>query len=162
MPKKHPYTCPRCEYNTSKKSDIHKHFYVLKKTCPAIKQDIELTDNIKQYILDNRIYNDLKQNMYANNQHTTKQSDKMNKKYISHALKVKCWDTYIGVEIGKSKCLCCNHNYIMQHTFHCGHVIAESKGGTHDISNLRPICSVCNHSMGTNNMDEFKINQCFT
>jgi 5-methylcytosine-specific restriction endonuclease McrA len=27
---------------------------------------------------------------------------------------------------------------------HIGHVIAKSKGGTDDLSNLRAICSVCN------------------
>ena len=61
MPKKHPYTCPRCEYYTSKKPDMYKHLHNLKKPCPAIKLNVDLTDEIKQYILDNRIYQPPKQ-----------------------------------------------------------------------------------------------------
>jgi uncharacterized protein VirK/YbjX len=92
-------------------------------------------------------------------QDTTEAPKKKKKQKISRALKVKCWDTYIGVNIGKAKCLCCSHSDITQHNFECGHVIAESKGGTLDISNLRPICNVCNSSMGTTNMEEFREEQ---
>lgn len=56
MPKKRPYTCPRCGYFTSRKGNMHKHLYELLKPCPAIEMNIELTDAIKQYVLDNRIY----------------------------------------------------------------------------------------------------------
>ena len=31
----------------------------------------------------------------------------------------------------------------------------ESKGGSTNIENLRPICSKCNGSMATQNMEEF-------
>ena len=40
-------------------------------------------------------------------------------------------------------------------SFHCGHVIAEKNGGSIEITNLRPICQICNSSMGTTNMDVF-------
>ena len=64
--------------------------------------------------------------------------------------------TYIGDSVGKTLCLCCNHVYIRQIEFHCGHVIAEANGGVLTKENLRPICAQCNLSMGTQNMDEFK------
>jgi hypothetical protein len=35
---------------------MNKHLYQLKKPCPGTKIVIELTDEIKQHILDNRIY----------------------------------------------------------------------------------------------------------
>jgi hypothetical protein len=35
---------------------MYLHFYNVKKTCCATYSDIELTDEVKQYILDNRIY----------------------------------------------------------------------------------------------------------
>ena len=44
---------------------------------------------------------------------------------------------------------------ISVHNFECGHVVAESKGGITCISNLRPICSRCNASIGTDNMIDF-------
>lgn len=50
------YECPRCGYHTKYKTHIHKHFYNKHKQCPALKQDIVLTDEVKQYVLDNRIY----------------------------------------------------------------------------------------------------------
>lgn len=51
-----PYSCARCNYVTSNKTDMYKHLYTLKKICPATENDIELTDEIKQYILNNRIF----------------------------------------------------------------------------------------------------------
>jgi hypothetical protein len=50
------YTCIRCNFRTKYKSHIINHFN-RKKNCPTIENDIELTEEIKKYILDNRIYN---------------------------------------------------------------------------------------------------------
>ena len=65
------------------------------------------------------------------------------------------WNKYIGEEIGKTKCLCCNDRFITQMQFHCGHIISEINGGKTNIDNLKPICSICNFSMGRKNMNEF-------
>jgi hypothetical protein len=80
------------------------------------------------------------------------------KSKISQAIRIVCWNTYIGEEIGKAQCVCCKTNFITQHNFHCGHVIAEANGGKVQVNNLRPICAVCNNSMGTINMMEFALN----
>jgi hypothetical protein len=77
------------------------------------------------------------------------------KKVINHAMRIVCWNTYIGEDIGKTLCLCCKSNSITQHNFHCGHVVAEAHGGMMHVNNLRPICAVCNNSMGTINMQVF-------
>ena len=81
---------------------------------------------------------------------------KTKKKPIPKSLKIAVWNKYIGEDIGKSKCLCCNLSDITQLKFHTGHVIAEANGGETNIDNLRPICETCNKSMGTKNMEEFK------
>ena len=83
-------------------------------------------------------------------------SKKTHKSTIPKAMKRLVWDTYIGEDIGRALCLCCNHSYIRQIEFHCGHVIAEANGGKITLENLRPICAQCNLSMRTTNMDEFK------
>ena len=83
-------------------------------------------------------------------------TSKTPKKAIPKAMKRLVWDTYIGEDVGKALCTCCNHVYIRQIEFHCGHVIAEACGGQINIDNLRPICAQCNLSMRTMNMDEFK------
>ena len=80
---------------------------------------------------------------------------KKKKATISAALKRKVWNTHIGEEIGKFKCLCCNDTDISQLSFHCGHIIAEANGGETTIANLKPICPHCNSSMGRKNMNEF-------
>jgi len=81
---------------------------------------------------------------------------KNNKKQsISSTMKKLVWNMTIGEEIGKSKCVCCKSTYITQMSFHCGHIIAESRGGETIVSNLRPICQNCNSSMGQTNMDDF-------
>ena len=77
------------------------------------------------------------------------------KKSIPAALKRKVWNKWIGSEIGKTKCLCCNLSDIEQLSFNCGHIISEAKGGELKVNNLKPICQSCNSSMGTNNMNEY-------
>jgi len=85
-----------------------------------------------------------------------KQQDIKNKKQvIPKNIKVIVWNHYIGENIIHHRCLCCKKVLISNTSFHVGHVISEKDGGTHEINNLRPICSSCNHSMGSENMIEF-------
>ena len=79
------------------------------------------------------------------------------KKAISSTIKKLVWNTNIGEEIGKSKCMCCKSTDITQMSFNCGHVVAEANGGETIVSNLKPICQNCNSSMGTKNMNEFML-----
>jgi hypothetical protein len=81
---------------------------------------------------------------------------------ISSSLKCAVWSKYIGDEIGKTTCLCCNIRFIQQNDHHCGHVEAESKGGKTNIENLRPICAKCNLGMKTTNMIEYQKSQGFS
>lgn len=78
------------------------------------------------------------------------------KKTIPKALKIKVWNKYIGEEIGKAKCCCCELTDITQSKFHCGHILSEVNGGELHIDNLKPICESCNKSMGVTNMVDFK------
>ena len=77
------------------------------------------------------------------------------KKSIPSSVKKLVWNTNLGEEVGKAKCYSCKSTDITQTSFHCGHVIAESKGGQTIVSNLKPICQNCNSSMGTTDMNEF-------
>ena len=81
---------------------------------------------------------------------------KKRKKAIPKSVKIAVWNKNIGETIGKHKCMCCNVADITQMNFHCGHIIAEAKGGKVHVDNLLPICSKCNRSMGTQNLNEFK------
>jgi hypothetical protein len=53
---KQNYECPRCGIYSERKSVIRDHLTKRKKTCPATKENIDLTPEIIEYILVNRIY----------------------------------------------------------------------------------------------------------
>ena len=86
---------------------------------------------------------------------SVKSEKTVKKKSIPAAIKKLVWNKNIGEDVGKSKCYCCKSTDITQTSFHCGHVIAESKGGKTIVSNLKPICQNCNSSMGTKDMNDF-------
>lgn len=53
------------------------------------------------------------------------------------------------------RCFCCDKP-ISFVEFECGHVVSVADGGSDDAGNLRPVCTVCNRSMGTQNLDAYK------
>ncbi len=59
-----PYTCVRCGYTTKHRTKMSNHLYERKKQCPGSVNDILLTDEIKEKILENRIYSIQKPNKY--------------------------------------------------------------------------------------------------
>jgi hypothetical protein len=77
------------------------------------------------------------------------------KKKIPASVKLASWAHWIGLAVGETKCLCCNLITIQQGNFEAGHIIAESNGGSTTKENLKPICSKCNKSMGSRNMNDF-------
>jgi hypothetical protein len=120
----------------------------------------DLKSQMQQFIHQTRKHNKQQLQIHNNTlstpnatQNTILRPSKKN--VITQAMRIVCWNTYIGDEVGKTQCLCCKSNNITQHNFHCGHVVAEAQGGAMHVSNLRPICAVCNNSMGTTNMIEF-------
>ncbi len=54
-----------------------------------------------------------------------------------------------------SKCYCCRVEPVTKGNFECGHIISNKDGGKIKLDNLKPICGLCNKSMGTMNMIEF-------
>jgi hypothetical protein len=70
-------------------------------------------------------------------------------------IRTAVWNHHIGMDKGVSICMVCKVFPIYQMDFHCGHVLAKSKGGLNTLENLRPICQSCNLSMGAIHMDDF-------
>ena len=75
---------------------------------------------------------------------------------IPAALREQVWLAFCGDRWFKHKCLVswCE-NVMTPFNFEVGHNVPESKGGRTDLSNLMPICSKCNRSMG----DEYTIDE---
>ena len=122
-----------------------------------------LNENIKKYIKD---YEDCLKKYHPDSELIKEPIKKpikepsnknIKKKTIPSTVKKLVWNTNIGEEIGKTKCLCCRSTDITQLSFNCGHIIAEVNGGNTIVSNLKPICQNCNSSMGTKNMNEFML-----
>ena len=70
-------------------------------------------------------------------------------------IKTLVWNQHIGPDIATIECVSCRKEKITNRNFHCGHIVAESRGGDMTIKNLRPICAACNGAMGTRSMNEF-------
>ena len=69
---------------------------------------------------------------------------------VPKAIREQCWLSVVGKKY-ESKCYVkwCQ-NIMNVFDFHVGHDIPESKGGTLDLVNLKPICARCNLSMSDN------------
>ena len=72
------------------------------------------------------------------------------KKKIPKKIKEEVWIRYFDKKY-ESKCYIdwCS-NKVDVFNFQVGHNIPESKGGTLNLNNLKPICDRCNYSMGAN------------
>lgn len=68
-------------------------------------------------------------------------------------MRMEVWHNTFGIDTGSAKCPYCKINSINSFNFECGHITAKAKGGKLIVENLKPICSTCNKSMGTNVMD---------
>lgn len=71
----------------------------------------------------------------------------MTKERIPKALREQVWLTYIGKHYQRTCWIPWCKNTMTCFDFHVGHNMPESKGGTLEIGNLRPICARCNLSM---------------
>ena len=81
---------------------------------------------------------------------------------IPSTVRNSVWNMYIGIGQKQGICFCCNTEFITSANFECGHVQAKSKNGDTTIQNLRPVCGLCNKSMGTINMETFMSKYGFT
>jgi hypothetical protein len=153
-------------------NNIYKKF---KSTKTDIKSDINQSNNLDEYNKNNKNYNNKKRRSKNKNQYyLNRQNDKHDqynlqnqhnsyiqypnipnipnipnrKEQIPKRIREMVWNTHNG-EKYSSKCYVswCN-NIINVFNYQVGHDIPESKGGTLDLSNLKPICGNCNLSMG--------------
>jgi|TARA_X000000368_G_C22635730_1_gene538707 hypothetical protein len=79
-----------------------------------------------------------------------KKNKKYQKKNIPKAIREQCWIQSFGEVFNHSCYINWCENEINVFDFHVGHDKPESKGGTLNINNLKPICARCNLSMSSN------------
>eukprot|EP01036_Dinobryon_divergens_P027858 gene27858-36704_t len=71
------------------------------------------------------------------------------------SLRVAKWEETFEDLSNDGHCYCCKRALKFP-DFELGHKLARSKGGSCDISNLEVVCKLCNRSMGTTHMDDYK------
>lgn len=74
---------------------------------------------------------------------------------IPMAVRNAVWNRWVGSKKAKAFCYTGCGEAISRANFECGHIVAEAEGGPTSVPNLRPICSLCNKSMGTTCMLDF-------
>ncbi len=79
---------------------------------------------------------------------------KVRRKTIPKAIKNQLWKSHFGDRM-KGKCYCCKGEIDALCGWEAGHIQAAAKGGSDNIDNLRPVCSTCNKSMSSMNMDDY-------
>jgi len=84
---------------------------------------------------------------HSKSQHT------QNKTTIYKAAQKIAYEKYYGAS--HIKCFCCQNTDITPFEYVCGHVKPKSQGGEYTVENLKPICALCNGSMGVQNMFDF-------
>lgn len=86
---------------------------------------------------------------------TVKPKRQKTRKSVPKTLKNRLWDETYGAQAGQGECYVCGDTINSKH-FEAGHIIAVANGGATTLSNLRCICSTCNKSIGTDDLEYFK------
>ena len=139
--------------NCKKKQKIQKKKEYKKALEKVFNGELEIEDiDISAYC---------KQNNEPPPKYESTEDPKKSRKTIPKAVKITVWNTYakeLDVKKLTAKCFVGCGREITIVDFELGHVEAYSNGGSNKIDNLRPICSLCNKSMGATNMFDFMKN----
>ena len=92
--------------------------------------------------------------MYLENQSVNDNKVLSNVEFRDHM-----WNVRLGPYRDVEFCECCQSRFIYKESktsgFELGHIIARAKGGNNSYKNLRLICSGCNKTQSTKNMNSF-------
>jgi hypothetical protein len=131
----------------NKYSKLDKIKKKVRKTSSEIKEKPNKKDEKKEAV------NEVKSKKEKESSEESKPKKKTKEK-IPATVKNSLWRKYFGENIN-GVCQCCKVEPISIKNFDCGHIVSEKNGGSVTIDNLKPICRLCNSSMGTMNMQEF-------
>jgi DNA repair exonuclease SbcCD ATPase subunit len=176
--KKHMKICKKREEESdeeeetikSLKQQIKEKDKKIKKQDKKLKEkDEKIKEKDKKIKKQEVIINDLKQKIDDNEASLKKQNEQNIqllentqrfkielKNNIPKAVRDKLWRDNFN-DNPNGKCYVCKET-VTYGNFHAGHIISVKDGGTHNINNLRVTCQLCNTSMGSQNLEEFKRN----
>jgi hypothetical protein len=82
-----------------------------------------------------------------------KKNENIPSKSLPKAVRMAAWNKWFFNTAGGCCFICKSPIDISR--FECGHIISRYNGGSDNVNNLRPICGLCNKSMGKQNMSDF-------
>jgi transposase-like protein len=132
------FICSECGENFTLKTNMYRHIRKYHKK----QKDIDVNKLKEENEELKKLLEIKKKNSRKNN--------------IPKSVKISTWNENFGKHCGEHECYIGCGKLIYQGDFECGHIIAESKGGLTRVDNLKPICSQCNKSMQTQNLEEYK------
>ena len=138
--------------NTKMEEFIKQKFSGKKITKALLQKELDSL-NIKYKKNDTRLT--LCELLYTGHDDASHATQTSRRKPIPKAVRIKVWDKDVGSNSRVGKCFVCE-NEIRIESFECGHIIASAHGGNESVDNLKAICSLCNKSMGTTNLIEYK------
>jgi hypothetical protein len=137
------YICKNCDYGLNKEWNAEKGTWIGEKPKPQIIRK-------KGSAIGLDVNSNFGLNMFEDDFYEYKGK----RKNIPKEVKKDLWVRHFGKKY-KGNCFVCN-KIIDTHNFEAGHVKSVAEGGSDNISNLKPICSGCNKSMGTMNLYKYK------
>jgi hypothetical protein len=138
-------------------------FYEINRYKIDIEQNTEKFYKDEQKHIKEKIILSLKKNNFVKWLNKPEENEpvhinKKGKKRISRNLKLKCWDNIFNTIDAECPIKNCSIKINKNETnWHAGHIISEYNGGATDIKNLRPICTKCNISMGSQNWSDYEV-----
>lgn len=80
------------------------------------------------------------------------------RKNFNYSSTTLVWKSVYGDILSNAKCKICAErvfNLEDRDKWEIAHIVAFSKGGSDDFSNLRPVCRECNRAMGSKNLVDY-------
>jgi DNA gyrase/topoisomerase IV subunit A len=155
---KHEKICP-----VKKEQDKQLKEQEITQKIKTIENEKEALENEKETLKkQNQELKNLLKTIHTDKELINKQLDKIDnqipikRKPLPATVRHSLWKDHFHTST-EGICKCCNREKISSVNFEAGHIISVIKGGSNKLSNLKPICSFCNKSMGTKNMNEFII-----
>ena len=85
---------------------------------------------------------------------SSEKNDTIKRETIPKTVRNALWINYYD-DRRVGMCQCCKREQISIGNFQAGHIVAHANGGKTTLDNLIPICTLCNLSMGTHNLNDF-------
>ena len=131
-----------------------KDYVNVDKRCMIVSSTSDIFDYSSKLIskhIQDTIFEELGESSSSN---ITVDNKRKSRKTIPKAIKNQLWRKHFGNSM-KGRCVCCQNEIDALEGWEAGHVEAAANGGSDHIDNLRPVCSTCNKSMSTMNLNEY-------